>query len=346
MATATENRLKLELASRVASAMSLRDAQVRVETCHVDVRSTSCTGHIAGRAFFAKQFTADPYRVVSALPWKEEISGSVISRTRAEQVQVERNAAQTFRHLDGTAHVPAVLGCSEREAIILWERAEGVRLDHMLVRSRWISSKREGFRKALGAAGAWLRRVHDASRENTSEFDLQTLLSAIRQKIATEPWAEEGYASAAIQRLQEASDAIGGNGRVELPLVLNHGDFALANLLWDGTRLAVVDFENPVVAGPFYDLLTITFSLRRKLLNPFVSRDVVHAAEASFWKGYGNLSTELSTFLNAVATAGVLCHCSPRASKQRQERGWVDAVTASVYRNVLESSMLTRCMES
>ncbi|MBZ5719909.1 MAG: aminoglycoside phosphotransferase family protein [Acidobacteriia bacterium] len=346
MTTATENRVKVELASRIASAMSLRDAEVKVETCHVDVRSTSCTGLIAGRAFFAKHFTADPYRVVSALPWREELSDSVASRPRADQFQVERNAAQTFRCMAGLAHVPAMLGCSEREAIILWEKAEGVRLDQMLVRSRWMPGTGDSFSNALGVAGAWLRRVHDASREGSREFDLHSLSRAIQQKIKAEPWAEQTYARTAIQRLQEASDAIGDNGKLELPVVLNHGDFTLANLLWNGTRLSVLDFENPIVAAPFYDLLTLTFSLRRKLLNPLVSRNVVQAAEKSFWKAYGAVPSQLATFLNAVATARVLCQCSPRPAKQRRQRGWLNAAAAAVYHNVLESSMLTRCLES
>ena len=129
-------------------------------------------------------------------------------------------------------------------------------------------------------------------------------------------------------------------------MVLNHGDFTLANLLWNGTRLSVLDFENPIVAAPFYDLLTLTFSLRRKLLNPLVSRNVVQAAEKSFWKAYGAVPSQLATFLNAVATARVLCQCSPRPAKQRRQRGWLNAAAAAVYHNVLESSMLTRCLES
>lgn len=341
MTTAAKTQLKDQLAKRIAMAVHVRSAQVAIESCHVDVRSTSCTGRLARRPFFAKFLTADPYRVVSALPWREQLSDTATSRSRAVQFEVERNAARIFQDL-ASDHVPGLIGSSAREAVILWEKAEGERLDQLVSRTRIKAHSTGSVCKALDAAGAWLRRVHDASAEATQEFDLQSSIAAIKQHICTQPWARQTYARKALRLLQAASDTI-GHEKLQLPLVLNHGDFVLANLLWSGSRMVVVDFENPVTAAPFYDLLTMTFSLRRKLLHPLVSSNMVQAAEKSFWQGYGDVPANLLAFINAAATARVLCQ---RPARQFQKRSWFDAMANSVYHNVLESSMLARCSES
>lgn len=340
MTTAGNTEFKDRLARRIATAVHVRCAQVEIESCHIDVRSTSCTGRLARRSFFAKFLTADPYRVVSALPWREQLSGAATSRSRAVQFEVERKAARIFQDLAGK-HVPGLIGSSEREAVILWEKAEGERLDKLAARSRLNPDTTKHFCRALNSAGAWLRRVHDASSESSEKFDLQHLLASIQHHIVTQPWAGQTYARKAVRLLQSASDAI-GHEKLQLPLVLNHGDFVLANLLWDGSRMMVVDFENPVITAPFYDLLTMTFSLRRKLLHPLASSNMVQAAEKSFWQGYGGLPAKLLTFIHAAATARVLCQ---RPVRQLQKRSWFDAVATSVYRNLLQGSMLARCGE-
>jgi aminoglycoside phosphotransferase len=349
MASTTQNlEVGEDLRQRVARTLGLSWEMIHLDPCHIDLRSISCCGDAAGQRFFAKHYFADPYRIVSALPWKEVFGGVVASRAASDQVDMEWQATHSFRGFSQSGTVPAALAFSQSEKTIVWERVDGHRLDRLLKRSRLVSGAGECCVKALADAGRWLRTVHDASTQGTKAVDLGQWISVITDVMQRESGnSETPYQMSAREVLNATRLMISGQSVVELPVVMNHGDFTLANMIWDDEQrcLFVVDLENPAAAGPHYDLLTAIFSLRSKLLNPVISPDVIRNAERSFWESYGTVPWQLTHFVNAVAVARALWQFGPKM-EARQQHGWIGALTSSVYRAIFESSLLTRCVEA
>jgi aminoglycoside phosphotransferase (APT) family kinase protein len=134
--------------------------------------------------------------------------------------------------------------------------------------------------------------------------------------------------------------------KVTSRLALGHGDFLPANFLWDSSgQLFVIDFEHAGHRDVCHDLLTMVFSLRLQLLNPLVSLGMISSLENSFWKGYGPVSHEIRSLVDAVASARILYHSLPWIASRKLRRGKVAGVSASIYKVLFEKLVIARCLE-
>src|SRR5207248_7632474 len=132
---------------------------------------------------------------------------------------------------------------------------------------------------------------------------------------------------------QAAVDEI-GTPELKLPVALSHGDFMLANLVWnkDRRQMYVVDFENFCPAVFCQDQLSMIYDLRSQLLNPLVPKQLILSLEKEFWAGYGPVDQSVLAFVNGVASARVFYFHLPRALNKRLNKGGLAGAVASLYK--------------
>jgi hypothetical protein len=332
----------------VAAALDVHSRYIAMERCELSPgeRSIRCWGSSLGKPFFAKTLLDEPYRVMPRIhqPWGDRVPR--ISRSTAEQIHIEWNTTFQLRRLAGPENVPIPMGKSLARKTIVWHGAAGEVLDDMVKRQRFFVPKQSA-RSALFAAGVWLRRVHDRSAQRSEDLDLSQMVEGLRSRILQEGQSSHLHATTALQVLQSSFAEI-GKPVLKVPVVLSHGDFMMANLLWNDVerQLFIVDFENFAAVNMCQDLLSLVFDLRSQLLNPLISKRFIVSLEKSFWAGYGPIAAELQAFVSGVASARVFYYHLPQALQKRKKKGGLARAAASVYQTFLEPSMLARCLEA
>jgi hypothetical protein len=330
----------------VAVALKVRADEVELDARSIrgGPRSIRCCGTTTKQHFFAKILLADPYPVTVVVPWKEAFRAEPESRTAEDQVEIESGTAQQLRLLLAETSIPLLLGKSREAKTVVWEQVKARSVVDLVKGSRWLDAKGHTCTAVLLQAGTWLRQVHDKTACGTETLDVRAMADAIRQVMAQQegsPFVEhaETVLKSGLQNIQAST--------LTVPAVLSHGDFTLANLMWDARagKLWVIDFENPTHAGIWQDLATMVFSLRRQLLNPLVPHDTISAMERAFWTGYGAISRDLLVFIHTLVGSQILFYYPNRLSTRRERHGWFAGVGGSLYRSFLLPGMLSRCLE-
>lgn len=340
-----EQSVKLaDLRDSVAAALDASPSHVIVERWKSSpgARSLRSWGISLGRRFFAKTLVQDPYPVMprAAIPWCDP--AAAIFRVPGVQIETEWATTRELRRLAGTDNVPAPLGMSLETRTIVWRDTGGLRVDDMVKRPRLLDSGSPGLSSALHHAGAWLRKIHDASPQACENLNPLDVLAAFRRRIESDGQLSSRHAQSALRALEAAAREAGPS--LAVPSVLSHGDFMLANVRWnkDAQRLYIVDFENFGPSQLCQDLISLIFDLRSHLLNPLVPRRLVLALEKSFWTGYGPVAPAVKAFVGGVASARVFYYHLPQALEKRSQKGGLAGATASVYRTLVEPAMLAR----
>ncbi len=329
-----------EIRERIACALA-----THYESINVERRSASpsrwtlrCWGSVRGRRFFAKLFLTQSYPVPPRFraPWEEGQAGRMESRPVSEQIEIEWTTSLKMRELSNGMAVPVPLGQSREAKTIVWEEARGIRLDQLAARSLWTLGREEAGIEALFCAGQWLRRVHEASATGVETIDLRQVTRWLTRRFATEREEARKYIATAILIARGLIDRL-GEERIQLPTAFAHGDFCLANLLWqNGGSLAVVDFELAGHRPALCDLFAIVSHLRAQMLNPLVPQRTIQRWESSFWKGYGELPAHQSLIVRSLALARIYYHHLPRLFTRGQRRGRIAGFDAWLYRAFLE----------
>ncbi len=345
----TTSELVADISERIASTLNVGSKCVRLDRWRFSGELPSilhCRGSSAGRRFFAKIFLADPYPVGPRVdaPWEDTLPPSQQFRAVEEQIEAEWNMTNELRLVAGPGYIPAPLAKSKTAKTIVWEEVTGIRLDHLVARSRWTDPKGKASAAALFQAGAWLKRVHDASSHGNVTVEIVDVIEIMRGLVEREGLRSSRYALIALQLLETARMSIGGEGKLQVLVALNHGDFLLPNLMWDKklSRVFVFDFEHSGYRGICHDLVSMIFSLRVRLLNPLVPKLVILSSEKSFWTGYGSIPREMSIFVNAMASAWIFYNYLPRLSTLKKRRGWLAGVKASIYKAFFEDFVITQ----
>lgn len=144
----------------------------------------------------------------------------------------------------GPLGIPAPLLLDERLGLVLQEDAEGEDLRHVLTAP--------DNDVAFSLAGRWLAILHA-----TPPFEGLKTTSASHELEKVDQWCGHIAASRAdAQELQTAQENLRRLGREMVPCepVLIHKDFYFGNVLWDGTRLTVLDFDEMSVGDPALDV--------------------------------------------------------------------------------------------
>src|SRR5271167_1098594 len=339
------------LRERIAAALSSTPSCVSVKRWNLSLRHRSARswGNWAGQRFFAKTFIMEPYPVTPrpTLPGEAELRRGPQLRPGDGQSEHEWNMANEFRTLVGPESIPTPLGTSKVARTNVWQEVTGFRLYELMERSLWADRQGKTLAAALGMAGGWLRRLHDASLQGREPVDIARMVEIIPTLMQKEGLHSPPYLQMACRLLEAARRKLRSPEKLLLPVALNHGDFALANLVWDNrkNRLFIIDFEHAGPRSVCHDLFTIIFDLRSRLLNPLIPKRVILGAEESFWAGYGSVPGEIHILVGALASARIFYHSLPRLSTRRKRRGCLAGLTASLYQRFFKNIVASRRLE-
>jgi Ser/Thr protein kinase RdoA (MazF antagonist) len=332
-----------EVAERIASALNVSPALLTItkDDSNRSPLLVYCRGSLRGQRFFAKIIRGDPYpiRPRYVAPW-DDTASNIETRRPEDEVEAEWDFCQQLRTLAGPSFTPAPLGRSKAAKTIVWEEVEGIRVDQLLERSRLCDRAGNACRAALFQAGRCLRRLHDLTSRN-GVIDIQTVIDSVTEVFARNGLCDSAHFKVVSRFLKQARKNVGSQGKLHVPTALNHGDFTLPNLIWNKNlhQLSVIDFEHFSYKPICTDLVTVISSLRCRLLNLFVPKEIILAAETAFWLGYGSAPEEVRILVNAVVVSRVVQQLF-RTSRQRLPQ----RIVVLFYKKLLKSAALKRLL--
>jgi hypothetical protein len=333
-----------DLSQAVAAALDVSAGQVVIgnEKCVWDERSIKFTGHADGQEFFAKMLIADPYPVNSAVPWHQVLIAFKHERSAECQVKLEALARTELGQVMDVSAIAECRGSSMPFRTIVWERLSGTSVLGLLRRSRLFDPLGKTCRAIAFEAGTWLRQLHDTTQQGTEELRVGESIDTVVRQIPSKN--NSASTKRAVELLRCCAERLGSSLLTQVSR--NHGDFTLVNLILDHSthRLYVTDFENSEYAATWQDLASITFSLRKQLLNPLIPAQIVRGMEQSFWDGYGDIAPELFQFIQALATSRILVHCPERVETGMDRRAWTKEIAGSLYRSFVRTKLMSRAV--
>jgi hypothetical protein len=136
--------------------------------------------------------------------------------------------------------------------------------------------------------GTWLRDFQDATQRPARGFEPEPYLAAIEKLVsrcAGNGWPSE-QAETVMRRARVAAEDQSGQ---PVRQAARQGDFSPQNILVDGERVRIVDFENFAESDAVYeDVCSYTAYLRMLGSSPLYSSRALRAMTTSFLEGYGS----------------------------------------------------------
>jgi Phosphotransferase enzyme family len=230
----------------------------------------------------------------------KRIDSSCTPEKAAEAVNREFAAIASIRTTLGPAlrdTLPEPFLVLPEAGVLVLQELPGVALDRLLrqkanrVAAPW---HRAEICRIAQRVGNWLGQFHEATRQNPVEHDAAAFEARLSLQI--EACAKCGLDFASAEELSRiaapANRALHGT---PLPAAARHGDFTVRNILIDGDRVAVVDFESFAERDTIYEDLSAFVTYMALLKSqPLYSSSALEAASAGFLRGYGgSLSSEV-----------------------------------------------------
>jgi len=166
-------------------------------------------------------------------------------------LRVPREATNRYVDRAAEAHnldLACDLGIAPRPA---WRDASGLMLTPTLADSRSPAPREFGQREALEAWLDPLRRLHRSRGAFRGRVDLPALLARY-YGLLDEPLQHRFR-----HRLRAARELLPLLADRDLDYVPSHNDLVLENLLRDGERVWLIDWEFSAMASPYWDLATL-----------------------------------------------------------------------------------------
>jgi hypothetical protein len=337
---------------RVGAALDIDPDFIEIEGSRVSPSGWTmrCTGTARSSRFCAKIYLVDLYPVPArfAVPAEELHHRAEVCRPVEEQIATEWKRIQQMRTLVGGRNSPGPLGYSLVTRTVVFEEVKGVRADY-LARWAWPATQRlKATEKAVFHAGAWLRNLHQVSFRTCESVAPIEVLKQAHRAVALKHAESTPQDRSSLQPLEAACRQIGPRTPIRVPIAMNHGDFSLANFIWDegSEHLWVLDFELSSYRSILHDLGTIVFDLRKRLLHPLTSPRAIRRLEQSFWFGYGSIAPNLRLLVNALASHRLLYYSVPRISTLRARRGWKGGVKSLIYKGIFQHFMVSRILRA
>jgi thiamine kinase-like enzyme len=188
--------------------------------------------------------------------------------------------------------VPKPLGVADDLRMVLLEYIDGSDLRYVL--------GRPDEQAAFQLAGLWLARLHNAEplqelRTGTPQDEIRKVLGWLDRIAAVLPMSSAAHERAMRGDLSDAYDHLRS-----IRLTMVHHDFYYANLLWDGTSLWGVDFDQVRVGDPALDVGHFCAHLEVLARRSGKTADAYRRATAAFLDSYGSHAHD-QTFQERVA---------------------------------------------
>ncbi|MDP9484167.1 MAG: phosphotransferase, partial [Chloroflexota bacterium] len=176
-----------------------------------------------------------------------------------------------------------------------------------------------------GAAGRWLRMLHDTS-PSTQAVRLGTWQEVVEAFAAFGSYLAAESVSSHLAEVVEAGIAAARRLPDPIPTVITHEDFAPRNILIDRSgRMAVIDLLLRWQSPPFEDLAGFLVSLRTSRANAttrgLLLGRAIDRLEPAFFTGYYGSEPVPRHAIRVFELLLVLDMWSARASRNRSRRG-------------------------
>ena len=186
--------------------------------------------------------------------------------------------------------VPQPLMIFKQSRALVLEAMSGTPLNRILKReaNKIVGPLRSVRMRVLGGlTGQWLKQLHQATRRELLLHSSSEFLAAVEERL--ERCRGIGVKADEIRNakrlLTDASHKIEGH---PIPVAARQGDFIPQNILVDGYRLRVVDFENFSQSDCIYqDVATFISYLQAVSAFPYYSQRALLKLSQAFLKAYG-----------------------------------------------------------
>jgi hypothetical protein len=208
------------------------------------------------------------------------------------------NEAATLRRiatLNGRLResVPLVIAALPVAKTLVLHKLPGTPLSQILkIKGNWLAGRLYE-RQLCGMArqaGEWLRLFHNATDEGKMAFDAGAYLAVFEMRL--ERCKAYGAGGHGLEKLKSAAER--ASRRVHgasMTAAMRQGDYLPQNLLVNGSRIAVVDFENAAERDAVYeDLGTFLAYIALLRASPFYSARLLQRMGVRFSEGYGDIS--------------------------------------------------------
>ncbi|PYV78128.1 MAG: hypothetical protein DMG97_00075 [Acidobacteria bacterium] len=210
----------------------------------------------------------------------------------AELVSREFQAIETAWRLAGQAlegSLPKPLVVLPEAGLMVTEKLPGIPLSWVLRREAnclMALFHTPNVCESACRVGVWLSRFHEVTRQPALVHDAQVFEREVTQLL--EDCMCRGLDAAAAQEIFRVASR--GSRLVDgqpIPAAARHGDFTARNILIDGDRIGVVDFENFAERDTIYeDVSKFVAYLALLKGRPGYSRTALNAATRCFLRGY------------------------------------------------------------
>ncbi|CAN5578441.1 hypothetical protein BH09MYX1_BH09MYX1_55350 [soil metagenome] len=178
--------------------------------------------------------------------------GELVLRVRGREVSADDFAQQLriLRRASAAGIAPEIVHVDVAARAVVSLRIAGMPITAALANP----TQREA---ALGSVVDRLRALHALDPSSISDRDpvpfARNAWIAVREQPGFPPWADE---------LTGVFDAIAERLVVDSRRVVSHNDVNPANVMWDGDRAWLIDWEVAGLGHPYYDLATLSLFLR------------------------------------------------------------------------------------
>lgn len=166
-------------------------------------------------------------------------------------LRIPRDPTNDFIDRAAEAHNQALANRLQIAPRVLWRDREGYSLTPTLSACRELCSDDFNSDVMLQIIADPVRRLHRSGLRFHGRVDLQRLLNSFYAMLGPQDQQRLG------QRMQQAEDLLSLLHTRDDPYVASHNDLVMENLMFDSTRLWLIDWEYSAMASPYWDLATL-----------------------------------------------------------------------------------------
>ncbi len=190
-------------------------------------------------------------------------------------LRIPRTKSNFFIDRAAEAHNQALaqqLGIAPR---VIWRNSHGITLTPMLRANRELRATDFSNDALLEIIVEPIRRLHRSELRFDGRVNLQKLLSGYHAMLG------ERDQQHLVTRMRRAEWVLKSLQSRDGTYVASHNDLELENMMFDGTRLRLIDWEYSAMASPYWDLATLCNSANLDLKQ---SQSLLRAYCADEWK--------------------------------------------------------------
>jgi thiamine kinase-like enzyme len=205
---------------------------------------------VFARASVLADFTADDFTITPLAGYTNQ-NFRLYNHQHDWVLRIPRAKTDCFIDRDAEAHNQMLANQLQIAPLVAWRDPEGITLTPTLSTSRALCAADFGNDTMLKIIVEPIQRLHRGGLSFRGRVNLQQLLSDHFAMLSGSDQQRLG------PRLQQAERAMELLQTRDQAYVASHNDLVLDNLMFDNTRLWLIDWEYSAMASPYWDLATL-----------------------------------------------------------------------------------------